>query len=85
MKTFAITFPERYRDERHPAYSTITPDRYFTVEAENIEDASDFATFWFGDAYDAVMASADAEARYPDGEIGKAVVTPGLLAVVHSL
>lgn len=84
MKSFAVTFPERYRDQRHPAYRAITPDTYFIVDAENIEDASDFATFWFGEQYEAILEVVDAEASKPGGLIGRAVVSPGLLSVVHS-
>ncbi|MFS0887050.1 hypothetical protein [Aeromicrobium sp. 179-A 4D2 NHS] len=84
MKSYAVTFPERYRNRPHRSYKAITPDRYFVIDADNIEDACDFATFWFGEAYEAVLEAADAEQAHPNGLIGRAVVSPGLLSVVHS-
>jgi len=61
MNKFFVTFAQRYRDTNHPVSSSIHPDGYITIEADNKGEALKLA--------DEIIGNSNYSMMYTENEI----------------
>lgn len=79
MKTFYVTFGQKYRHEPHPVLPEAHPDGYLAIEADTEEQARAKAFELTGGKFAFMYQTEPERAFYPLGEIDRvtAVLTGG--------
>lgn len=84
MKTFYVTFGQKYRTEQHPLAGpyVVHPDGVWAVPALDQNDASTVVSFLFGGAYSSVYEDPDFS-FYPLGVLNTPIVPGDIVHPVH--